>query len=59
MRSKVIGVFVDKEIKDSVVPVQGIICAPGEVKYAPANLLEFRVQSLRLDHGGGDYRSPW
>ena len=59
MRSKVIGVFVDKEIQDSAVPVQGIICAPGEVESAPANLPEFRVQNLRLDHSGGDYRGPW
>ena len=59
MRSKVIGVFVYKEIQDYAVPVQGIIFVPGEVEYAPANLTELWVQNLRLEHNGGDYRGPW
>ena len=59
MRSKVIGLFVDKEIQDSAVPVQVITCAPGEVESAPANFPELRVQNRRLDHSGGDYSGPW
>ena len=59
MSSKVFGVFVDKDIHDSVVPIQGVTCAPGEVEYAPSNFPKFWVQSLRLDHSGGDYIGPW
>ena len=58
MRSKVIGIFVDKEIQDSAVPVQGVTFAPRDVESAPANFPKFRVHKTHLDHGGGDHIGP-
>ena len=43
MRSKVIGIFEDKEIQDSALPIQGVTCAPGEVEFVSANFPGFRV----------------
>ena len=57
--TKVVGIFVDKEIQDSAVPVQGVTYTPREDESAPANFPKFRVQNLRPDHSGGDYICPW